>query len=183
LRKNREARFQQLKVNAPQYGFEVEEIPRQDVDNVGVSSTKIRKALEQGDVLTASHFLGRSYSLTGRVIAGDKIGRLLGFPTANLELDSKHKLIPMEGIYAVTVQHERDLYKGMLYIGYRPTINGNKLNIEVNIFEFDKDVYGENITINLHHLIRGDAKFSDLEQLKDQLKLDKLDALRLLSSI
>lgn len=181
--KNREGSFDQLKLNAPKYGFDVEEIPRQDVDNIGVSSTKIRHALEQGDVNTANHFLGRHYSLTGRVIAGDKIGRLLGYPTANMDLDSKHKLIPMEGIYAVTVHHEHDVYKGMLYIGYRPTINGTKLNIEVNIFDFNKDIYGEGITINLHHLIRGDAKFSDLEQLKSQLKADQEDALRLLSSL
>lgn len=170
--KNREGSFEQLMVNAPRFGFEVEEIPRQDVDHIGVSSTKIRQALEKGDVTTATHLLGRPYSITGRVIAGDKIGRLIGYPTANIEVDSKYKLIPMEGIYAVTVKHEHDFYGGMLYIGYRPTINGTKLNIEVNIFDFNKDIYGESITVEFHELIRHDAKFSDLEQLKEQLKLD-----------
>src|SRR5688572_24163075 len=115
--KNREGSFEQLKLNAPKYGFEVEEIPRQDVDHIGVSSTKIRQAIEKGDCETATHFLGRPYSLTGRVIAGDKIGRLIGYPTANIEIDSKYKLIPMHGIYAVTVQHEHETFGGMLYIG------------------------------------------------------------------
>jgi riboflavin kinase / FMN adenylyltransferase len=181
--KNREGSFEQLKLNGPKYGFEVEEIPRQDVDHVGVSSTKIRKALEEGNIDVANHFLGTPYSLTGRVIAGDKIGRLLGYPTANLEIDSKYKLIPMDGIYAVTVQHEHNTYGGMLYIGYRPTINGTKLNIEVNIFDFNQDIYGESLTVYFHKLIRGDMKFSDLEKLKDQLKTDQEDSLKVLQNL
>src|SRR5687767_11936743 len=130
--KNREGSFEQLKLNAPRYGFEVEEIPRQDIDHVGVSSTKIREALEEGDIETATHFLGKPYSLTGRVVAGDKLGRLMGYPTANIEIDTKYKLIPMDGIYAVTVVHAHATYGGMLYVGNRPTINGTKQNIEVN---------------------------------------------------
>jgi riboflavin kinase / FMN adenylyltransferase len=181
--KNREGSFEQLKLNAPRYGFEVEEIPRQDVDHVGVSSTKIRQAIEKGDCETATHFLGRPYSITGRIISGDKIGRLIGYPTANIEVDSKYKLIAMHAIYAVTVQHEHETYGGMLYIGYRPTINGNRLNIEVNIFNFNKEIYGESITVHFHKMIRGDAKFSDLEQLKDQLKLDQEMALQVLQDL
>jgi riboflavin kinase/FMN adenylyltransferase len=181
--KNREGTFEQLKANAPKYGFEVEEIPRQDIDHIGVSSTQIRHALERGDVETAGHFLARPYSLTGRVIAGDKIGRLLGYPTANIDLDTRHKLIPMDGIYAATVQHEQKVYKGMLYIGYRPTINGTKLNIEVNIFDFNQDIYGESLTVYFHKLIRGDEKFSDLEQLKLKLKSDKEKTLLALKQI
>jgi riboflavin kinase/FMN adenylyltransferase len=181
--KNREGSFEQLKLNGPRYGFEVEEIPRQDIDHIAVSSTKIRQALEAGDIDTATHCLGKPYSITGRVISGDKIGRLLGFPTANLEIDSKYKLIPMQGIYAVTVRHEHDLYGGMLYIGYRPTISGTRLNIEVNIFNFNKDVYGESLTVNFHRLIRGDAKFSDMEQLRAQMKIDQEDAIRILKDI
>jgi riboflavin kinase / FMN adenylyltransferase len=181
--KNREGSFEQLKLNGPKYGFEVEEIPRQDVDHVGVSSTKIRQALEKGDIETANHFLGRAYSLTGRVIAGDKIGRLIGYPTANIDVDTKYKLIPMHGIYAVTVEHEQRGYKGMLYIGYRPTINGTRLNVEVNIFDFKKEIYGETITVNFYNLIRGDAKFGDLEQLKIQLKDDQEKAEAALSGI
>lgn len=181
--KNREGSFEQLKLNAPKYGFEVEEIPRQDIDHVGVSSTKIRKALEEGDIETATHFLGKPYSLTGRVVAGDKLGRLMGYPTANIETDTKYKLIPMDGIYAVTVLHEHTTFSGMLYIGNRPTINGTKQNIEVNIFNFNKDIYGESLTIYLHKLIRGDVKFSDLEALKVQLGKDETDARTILKTI
>ncbi len=177
---NREGSFEQLKINAPRYGFEVEEIPRQDVDHVGVSSSKVRKALEEGDIDTTTHFLARPYALTGRVVMGDKLGRLLGYPTANIEIDTKYKLIPADGIYAVTVLHEHTTYKGMLYIGNRPTVNGTKRNIEVNIFDFGKDIYGESLTLYFHKLIRGDAKFSDLEGLKVQLGIDKQDALRIL---
>lgn len=179
--KNREGSFEQLKENAPRYGFQVEEISRQDVDNVGVSSTKIRKALEAGDIATANHLLGSSYQLTGRVVPGDKLGRLLGFPTANIEMDTKFKLVPADGIYAVTVHYQSIVYKGMLYIGNRPTVNGIKKNIEVNIFDFNQDVYGDTLTISFHHLIRHDSKFSDLEGLSKQLALDKIDALRLLN--
>lgn len=181
--KNREGSFEQLKLNGPKYGFDVEEIPRQDVDHVGVSSTKIRKALEEGDIETATHFLGKPYSLTGRVVAGDKLGRLIGYPTANIEIEMKHKLIPMDGIYAVTVKHEHDQYDGMFYIGNRPTINGTKQNIEVNLFNFNKDIYGESLTIYTHKLIRGDKKLSDLEALKEQIRLDKEDAIAILKKL
>lgn len=178
---NREGSFEQLKLNASHYGFEVEEISRQDVDHVGVSSSKIRKALEEGDLDTATHLLGQPYNLTGRVIIGDKLGRLLGYPTANIEVDTKYKLIPADGIYAATVQYEHTTYQGMLYIGNRPTINGLKRNIEINIFDFAKDIYGESLTLHFHKLIRGDIKFQDLEELKQQLAIDKVEALRILS--
>lgn len=180
--KNREGSFEQLKLNGPKYGFEVEEIPRQDVDHVGVSSTKIRKALEEGDIETATHFLGKPYSLTGRVVAGDKLGRLIGYPTANIEIEMKHKLIPMDGIYAVTVKHEQSTYKGMFYIGNRPTINGTKQNIEVNLFDFNEDIYGQSLTVYIHKLIRGDKKLSDLEALKEQIRQDKEDAILILKN-
>jgi riboflavin kinase/FMN adenylyltransferase len=103
--RNREGSFEELKLNAVHYGFDVEEIPRQDVDHVAVSSTKIRQALEEGDIGTASQLLGKPYSISGRVVKGDKIGRELGYPTANIDIDSNHKLIPNEGIYAVTVEY------------------------------------------------------------------------------
>lgn len=178
--KNREGSFEQLKLNAPKYGFEVEEIPRQDVDHVGVSSTKIRKALEEGDIETASHFLGSPYSITGRVVIGDKLGRILGYPTANLEIDTAYKLVPADGIYAVTINYNHHEYQGMLYIGNRPTVKGMKRNIEVNIFDFDADIYGESLTIHFHKLIRRDTRFSDLEELKNQLHKDKEAALSIL---
>ncbi len=175
--KNREGSFEQLKLNGPAYGFEVEEIPQQDIDHVAVSSSKIRKALETGDLDTATHFLGRPYSISGRIIKGDKLGRVLGFPTANIDLDSHDKLIPVEGIYAVIVLHERIEYGGMLYIGTRPTVDGSKRSIEVNIFNFDKEIYGETLHISFIKLLRMDSKFHDLESLKQQLHKDKEVAL------
>lgn len=175
--KNREGSFEQLKANAPRYGFEVEEIPKQEVDHLGVSSTLVRKALEEGNVDIATPLLGKPYSITGRVVPGDKLGRILGFPTANVEIDTKFKLIPSDGIYAVTVKHEHSPYKGMMYIGNRPTVNGSKRNIEVNIFDFNKEIYGESITIYFHKLLRSDTRFQNLEQLKDQLAQDKIAAM------
>jgi riboflavin kinase/FMN adenylyltransferase len=180
--KNREGSFEQLKLNAPKYGFEVEEIPRQDVDHVAVSSTKIRKALEEGDIETATHLLGNPYSITGRVVIGDKLGRILGYPTANIELDTANKLVPADGIYAVTVNYSHKQFNGMLYIGNRPTVQGMKRNIEVNIFDFDKEIYGESLTVYFHKLIRRDTRFNDLEELKEQLHRDKQEALKVLTS-
>lgn len=181
--KNRQGSFEQLMTNAPRYGFEVEEIPKQEVDHLGVSSTLIRKSLEGGNVEHATPLLGRPYSITGRVVPGDKLGRILGFPTANVEIDTKFKLIPADGIYAVTVKHEHAIYKGMMYIGNRPTINGSKRNIEVNIFDFNKDIYGESITIAFHKLLRSDTKFQNLEQLKEQLFQDKEAAMNYLENL
>ena len=178
--KNREGSFEQLKMNGPHYGFDVEEIPRHEVDHVGVSSTKIRKALAEGDIETATHFLGRPYAISGRVIKGEKLGRVLGFPTANIDVDSHYKLIPAEGIYGVRVIYAGTPYDGMLYIGNRPTVGGSKRSIEVNIFDFDKEVYGEALTVELVASIRKDERFADLEALKTQLQLDKESALRLL---
>ena len=181
--KNREGSFEQLKLNGPRYGFDVEEIPRQEVDHVAVSSTRIRQALEVGDIETANHFLGQPYQLTGMVVAGDRIGHTLGYPTANVEIDTKYKLIPPDGIYAVTVRLGQRTFQGMLYIGYRPTLQGTRRNIEVNIFDFDEDIYGETITVHLQKMLRGDKKFSDLEAMKVQLGQDKEDALAALKTV
>ena len=180
--KNREGSFEQLKLNGPAYGFEVEEIPQQDIDHVAVSSSKIRKALETGDLETATHFLGRPYSISGRIIKGDKLGRVLGYPTANIDLHSHDKLIPIEGIYAVRVIHENLEYGGMLYIGTSPIVDGSKRTIEVNIFHFDKEIYGESLHVSFIKLLRMDSKFQDLESLKEQLHKDKDAALRALAS-
>lgn len=178
--KNREGSFEELKANGPAYGFEVEEIPRQDVDHVGVSSSKIRTALTEGDLETANHFLGRPYSLSGMVIKGDKLGRVLGFPTANIDIDSHYKLVPGAGIYAVTVDHALRDYHGMLYIGHRPTVDGSQRSIEVNIFDFNADIYGEILHVNMVASIRKDTRFNDLEELKVQMESDKEKALQIL---
>jgi riboflavin kinase/FMN adenylyltransferase len=175
--KNREGSFEQLKINAPRYGFDVEEIPPQEVDHVAVSSTKIRKALEEGDIGTANHFLGQPYRITGRVVTGDRIGHTIGYPTANIEIETRYKLIPPDGIYAVTVSHEHRVFGGMLYIGYRPTVHGTKRNIEVNIFDFEGDIYGETLTLHFQKRLRGDQTFDGLEAMTAQLHKDKQDAL------
>jgi riboflavin kinase/FMN adenylyltransferase len=180
---NREGSFEQLKISGPTYGIDVEEIERQDIDHVAVSSSKIRKALEVGNLETATHLLGRPYSISGQVVKGDKLGRVLGYPTANIDLDSRLKLIPADGIYAVTIQYEHSIFKGMLYIGNRPTVNGTKRAIEVNIFGFNKEIYGETLTVYLHQLIRSDSKFQDLEALKIQLHQDKINASKVLNSL
>ncbi|MBL3658485.1 bifunctional riboflavin kinase/FAD synthetase [Fulvivirga sediminis] len=178
--KNREGGFEYLKAHSAEYGFEVEEISRQDIDNVGVSSTKIRKALLEGDATTATELLGRPYSINGRVVKGEKLGRIIGFPTANIELDFRHKLIPADGSYAVKVMCNHNFYNGMLNIGYRPTVSGTRRTIEVNIFDFNQDIYGENVLINFIGRIRDEIKFEDIEALKAQLKEDKLTAQKIL---
>lgn len=178
--KNREGSFEYLKENAHKYGFEVEEIPPQDIDDVTVSSTKIRKALQEGHVHEARNFLGNYYQLTGIVVHGDKIGRSLGFPTANIQVEHSFKLIPAEGIYAVTVIIDKKKFKGMLYIGRRPTLNKVEQNIEVNIFDFNSDIYGKPVKINFVQQIRSDTKFESLEQLKAQLALDREEAFKVL---
>lgn len=180
--KNREGSFDHLKTNSATYGFDVEEIPRQDVDHLTVSSTKIRSALLEGDVITSGELLGRDFSLTGRVVKGEKIGRIIGFPTANIEIEFKHKLVPADGAYAVLVKYCNDVYKGMLNIGFRPTVRGKAKTIEVNIFEFDKDIYGENVSLYFKKKIRDEMKFGDIDALKDQLNKDRVSASSILQN-
>ncbi|MCU0398409.1 MAG: bifunctional riboflavin kinase/FAD synthetase [Cyclobacteriaceae bacterium] len=180
---NRDGSFEELKANSHLYGFEVEEIPKQEIDQVAVSSTKIRKALESGDIHTANQLLGRPYSISGRVVKGDKLGRIIGFPTANIEVDSNHKLIPADGIYAATITYEHELYRGMLYIGNRPTVGGGRHSIEINIFNFEKEIYGDSLTIHIYQLIRHDSRFTDLESLKSALYRDKIKSEEILNAI
>lgn len=179
--KNREGSFEHLKANSSKYGFDVEEISRQDVEDVAVSSTKIRTGLFEGDVATASHLLGRPYRMMGRVVKGEKIGRMIGFPTANIEIEFKHKLVPADGSYAVLVYRDNTPLKGMLNIGNRPTVGGKSRTIEVNLFDFDEDIYGENIAIDFIDRIRNEVKFDDIETLTKQLHRDKEKAIKLLN--
>jgi riboflavin kinase/FMN adenylyltransferase len=171
--KDRKGGMEELIYYSEPLGYQVEEIPEQDILDVAVSSTKIRKALLSGDVALAAAFLGYNFSLYGRVIKGDKIGRTIGFPTANIFVEETYKLIPSDGIYAVTVAMNGDTYKGMAYIGQRPTINGMTRNIEVNIFDFDQEIYGQYVTMYFMEFLRHDVKFTGLEALKEQLKKDK----------
>lgn len=174
--KNREGNFEQLKKLSEEYGFNclmIEEI--KSVDN-HISSTQIRKALLNGNIDFANKALDRNYSLSGEVIHGDKLGRTLGFPTANLEIP-KYKLIPENGVYIVKVFLKNEIFKGLVSIGTRPTVtNSNERRVEVYILDFDKEIYGEELNIEFFHKIRSDQKFDSLEELVDQMNRDKSEA-------
>ena len=163
------------------YDFEVIEIPEQDINDVAVSSTKIRTALLNDNIALANQFLSYPFFITGKVIRGDQIGRQLGYPTANILIEESYKLIPADGIFAVTVEVGNETFKGMAYIGHRPTINGMTRNIEVNIFDFSHDIYDQTICMNFHHFVRSDIKFTGLDALKIQLAADRETVLALLS--
>ena len=172
--KNREGGFDFLKANKEKYGFDIEEISRQDIENVGVSSSKIRKALQEGDVPTADHFLGRNYSISGLIVKGKQLGRTIGFPTANIQVREIAKLIPLDGVYAVKVYYKDDVFGGMLNIGNRPTVDGTYQTVEVNIFDFDQEIYGENLKVEFLQKIRNEKKFNGLDELKAQIAKDKI---------
>lgn len=180
--KNREGGFDYLKANLANYPFDLEEIAREDVDDVGVSSTKIRKALESGRVDIANEYLGRDYDLNGIIIKGQQLGRSIGFPTANIHVPHDYKLIPADGVYAVEVSVEGNQYMGMLNIGNRPTVNGDARTIEVNIFEFSGDLYDKRVSVFLKSYLRSEVKFEGLESLKAQLEQDRLAALQVLTN-
>lgn len=178
--KDREGGLADLQRLAPVYGFEVIEIPEEDIHHVAVSSTRIRNALLNAEIDLANEFLGYPFFISGKVVRGDQIGRQIGYPTANIMVEESYKLIPADGIFAVKIKVNDQEYKGMGYIGHRPTINGMMRNIEVNIFDFDLDIYTRPIRMDFIHFIRSDIKFESLDQLKAQLGKDKADALRLL---
>ena len=180
--KNREGSFAYLQQHAATFGFVVEEIPAQDIDAVTVSSTKIRHALEKGDIKTASSYLGHFYSLAGKVVPGKKLGRTIGYPTANVAVPEDYKLIPGQGIYAVRVQVKDKIYGGMLSIGTNPTVGGTQQTIEVHIFNFDEDIYEQTITLYFVGYIRPEEHFASLDELKEKLATDQTMALTLLKA-
>jgi len=179
---NREGHFDNLQKLGKKFGFRVEEVKAQYVDGVAVSSTKIRNALMEGDIRKANKMLGYDYSITGIVVEGNKIGRTIGFPTANIEIEDKYKLIAAGGVYACKVKWNGQMFKGMGNIGTRPTIGIDGLVTEVHILDFDKDIYGDEITIYFVDRIRDEIKFDGLEKLKEQLKKDKKIVENLLSN-
>lgn len=176
--RNREGSFEHLKEYGPVYGFQVEEICAQDVDEVSVSSTKIRKALGEGHIITAREYLTHDFSLTGIVVKGDHLGHKIGFPTANIKVVDSHKLVPANGVYSVRAIVHGIEYKGMLNIGVRPTVDGTEKTIEVHIIGFDEDIYGEELTVLFDDWIREEQKFDSLDALKSQLEKDKLAVLK-----
>ncbi|WP_196885791.1 bifunctional riboflavin kinase/FAD synthetase [Aureivirga sp. CE67] len=180
--KNREGSFEQLKEYSELYDFEIQEIPAQDIDHISVSSTKIRKALEDGDIKRANDYLGYSFMLHGKVVKGEQIGTTIGYPTANIEISEDYKLVPKNGVYIVQTFYKDQLYYGMMNIGKRPTVFGNHRTIEVHLFDFSENIYGENLKIELLHYLREEKKFEDIEQLKLQLEKDKTNSKRFLFS-
>lgn len=173
--KNREGSIHFLRDVAETYEFEVIEIPAQDIDAVHVSSTKIREALNTGDIEKANDYLGAPFQLSGTVVKGKQLGRTIGFPTANIQLANDLKLIPQNGVYAVKVFYQNECLKGMMNIGVRPTIEGkNDPTIEVHIFDFDQTIYGDNLRVELYKKTRDEQKFNGIEALKNQLKLDEI---------
>lgn len=179
--RNRNANIQDLIAFGNTFDFEVEEIPAQEIDDVSVSSTKIRKALLEGDVETANSYLNYAYMLTGTVSKGKGLGRDFGFPTANLHIAEEYKLIPKNGAYVVKSQIQGKEYYGMMNIGYNPTVDGSQKSIEVNFFEFEGNLYDKKIQVQLLHRIRDEHKFNSVEELKEQLKKDKSHSLDLIS--
>ena len=181
--RNREGSFEHLKEFGPVYGFDVEEIPAQDIDHVKVSSTKIRRALLEGEIETANTYLTRPYRLTGFVVKGDQLGRQIGFPTANLNLDDSKKHIPKNGVYAVLVRIDgSDIqHSAMCNIGIRPTVSGKTKTIEINMFDFNLDIYGTKLTVFFKQRIRDEKKFESVEKLKAQLILDEAKCRSILS--
>lgn len=172
---NREGNIDILKQFAPIYHFDVEEIPAQEINQLNVSSTRIRKAIEDGDIQTANDFLGYTFFITGEVIKGKQLGRTIGYPTANIFIDNADKLIPKIGVYAVNVVLKGVTYKGMLNVGTNPTTDfDNKIKIEVNIFDFDVDIYGETLKVEFVKWIRNEEKFANLDELKQALANDKI---------
>ena len=183
--KGREGNYQLMKDYSKGLGFEVKEISEQIINEIVISSTRIRHALKDNDITTANQFLGYPYFFEGVVIEGNKLGRTIGYPTANLHISSEEKLIPGNGVYAVTVVIRESpvvnkIYKGMMNIGLRPTVDGKKKVIEVNIFDFDADIYGQTLQVHLQHYLRGEVKFNGLDELKEQLRKDKLAAIEVL---
>lgn len=178
--KDREGGYELLLKMGEKLGFEVEQVDAVFMNDVKISSTRIRKLLEAGKVHAANTFLGYEYSITGKVVTGKSLGRDLGFPTANIEVADEYKLIAAVGVYACRVEYMGQQYKGMSNIGFRPTINRGDLTIEVNIFDFDKQIYGEEITISFVDRMRDEKKFKSFNALKEQLAKDKEHALKLL---
>ncbi len=175
--KNREGNIHQLREYSLLYDFEVEEIPAQDIDNVSVSSTKIRTALKEGRLKTANNYLGYHYMLNGTIVNGKKLGGKIGFPTANLDIKEPYKLIPKTGVYIIKTIIDAVLYTGMMNIGFNPTVEGKHQTIEAHLFDFNKDLYGRKITVELLYFLREEQKFNSIEDLIIQLNLDKVNAL------
>jgi len=172
--KDRKGNLEFLKEMGSKYNFEVAKIEMQDIEHIAVSSSKIREVISRGDMKTATKFLGYHFSISGEVVKGNQLGRTIGFPTANVKPDEPDKIMPEYGVYAVLLEWKGKLYKGMSNIGIRPTLDVNVLTIEAHIFDFDEDIYGEEVSIYFLEHIRPEKKFRDLDLLRRRLIIDRI---------
>ncbi len=181
--KDRSGTIDTLERLGPELGFDVHVVSKREMGEITISSTVIRNAIqEEGDMLKAAQLLGRPYILNGLVIHGDERGRKIGFPTANLQAEETNKVVPKNGIYAVLIRVDGTWYQGMMNIGIRPTFNGDTKSLEVNIFDFNESIYGKTVQVRFFERIRDEKRFSGVEDLKDQLQIDKQKSLNLLEN-
>ena len=171
--RNREATVKTLKSFGLDYNFKVDEIPAQDIESISVSSTKVRKAIRSGDFKLVNKFLSRPFNLSGKIIKGDELGRKIGYPTANLKIFEKYKLKPQNGVYLTRTKLNKQTYFGMMNIGIRPTISAKNNQIETHLFNFNGNLYGHEMTLEILEKIRVEKKFESIEKLKIQLDIDK----------
>jgi riboflavin kinase/FMN adenylyltransferase len=181
--RNRTANIDDLVVFGKTYGFEVEQISAEEIDDVAISSTKIRNALLEGNTSLATEYLGYNYILTGTVVKGKQLGRTIGFPTANIQIQEDYKLIPKSGVYIVKSTINSKVVFGMMNIGVNPTVDGTSQTIEIHFFDYNGNLYNQKITIALLQRIRSEQKFKSVEALKDQLAIDKETALSFISKM
>jgi len=175
--RNRTANIDDLIEFGKKYGFEVEQISAQEIDDISVSSTKIRNALQGGNMSLANEYLGYDYFLTGKIVKGKQLGRTIGFPTANLKIEEDFKLIPLNGVYVVKSIIENKTVYGMMNIGFNPTVSGEDLSIEINYIDFNDDLYDKTIKVSILERIRDEEKFDSIELLKKQLEEDRKNTL------
>jgi riboflavin kinase/FMN adenylyltransferase len=180
---NRSANIDDLITYGKQYDFEVEQISVQEIEAVSVSSTKIRKALQEGNMNLANEYLGYNYFLSGTVFEGKQLGRTIDFPTANLKIEENYKLIPRNGVYVVKSILNKKIVFGMMNIGFNPTVKGENLSIEINFFDFEDNLYGQKIAVDLLQFMRAEQKFESVTLLKEQLEKDKKTALAFLHKL
>jgi riboflavin kinase/FMN adenylyltransferase len=180
--RDRKGNFDLLLEKSSVYGYELNEIPKHELENISISSTRIREAILHGEIEKANRLLGYDFFFSGRVVHGNKIGRTIGFPTANLKVEDAEKITPGNGIYAVYAipEGEEKPLKGMMSIGFRPTVDGKTRVIEVNIFDFNREIYDENLQVFVHKYLRAEEKYESLEALVAQIKIDKENSLAVL---
>tara|TARA_Y100000385_G_scaffold272953_1_gene314300 strand:- start:1364 stop:2290 length:927 start_codon:yes stop_codon:yes gene_type:complete len=179
--KGREASVKDLKDYANEFDFTVEEIHAQEIEKITISSTKIRNSINEGDLKTTEKYLGRYFKLSGKVVKGDGLGKKINYPTANIFIEEKYKIIPKDGVYFIKTKIDNKSFNGMMNIGHRPTIGSNEKSIEVHLFDFNKDIYDKFISIEIISKIRDEKKFSSIENLKEQLEKDENYCLKLIN--